>query len=1065
MNLNSVDKANPGYSTVYNYNSLPPLIGTYFIPPIEIVKNLEFRTFFHPHTSTFIKLLNQGGVAAVLDADTNMVYDDNGNIFRNTFSPTRNVSLPYPQENIDFSINGAYSQYNWELFFHIPLFIATRLSKNGKYAEAMNWFHYIFDPTTNETPVPGHEAERYWKVLPFKIGIPKMIQDILLQINLEQSDTAENVEIKDWREHPFKPHKVAARRPSAYMIKVVIQYEDNLIVWGDELFRKDTIETINEATQLYVIAGHILGRKPEFVPKRGEVVAQTYFELRSKLDDFSNAMVQMENLLLYSSSFATDGTENTGSILGIGESFYFCIPGNEKLLQSWDTISDRLFKIRHCQNIEGTFRKLALFEPPIDPAMLIRASAAGLSLDDILTGKWVSSYRFQYLLQKANELCNEVKGLGAAMLNAIEKKEGEALSRLRATQENSLLQMITQIKERQILDAKAQLESVAKSRETAVERRKHYLGLLDINEPDASPVELLSEDIDANTFLPETNIANIEPDVDVRLVDGGERGVKLIPKEKEDLEKAEAAHIAQTTAASLEALAGILHLIPEFGVMGAPFGVGAKVLWGGQHIGSATSALAKVSGIVSSQFAYEASRAAKMGSYVRRDQDWVMQANMAGREIIQLDKQHLASQIRVQIAQKELANHLKQIENAQETEAFLYSKFSNEELYQWQKEQLQLLFRQSYHIAFDLAIKAEASYRYELGIEHSNIILPSYWDHQSQGLLSGEKLQFALRQLDKAYMDANNKREFEITKHISIGLLDPMSLVQLRNTGICNFEIPEVLFDMDFPGQYFRRIKSIRISMPCISGTYTSISAKLIHTSSRYRKVASLIGEDLIREFSSEDSEQAISTSSAQNDSGVFELNFKDEKYMPFEKLGAVSNWTLELPSSIRQFDYNTISDVILHMNYTARDGGSELKDATNDVLHDQLKKIAQSLGEKGLHIAINMKHDLPNEWHSLKQTGIIELVIDKSRLPYMAQSDAVTTIIENVIFVAKVKKDVIGDFTINVMADDVLLANQWNLKIGNHSGIIFGTPFGLTIPPSHINILEELMLVVKYKF
>ena len=186
---------------------------------------------------------------------------------------------------------------------------------------------------------------------------------------------------------------------------------------------------------------------------------------------------------------------------------------------------------------------------------------------------------------------------------------------------------------------------------------------------------------------------------------------------------------------------------------------------------------------------------------------------------------------------------------------------------------------------------------------------------------------------------------------------------------------------------------------------------------------------------------------------------------MPFEKLGAVSNWTLELPSSIRQFDYNTISDVILHMNYTARDGGSELKDATNDVLHDQLKKIAQSLGEKGLHIAINMKHDLPNEWHSLKQTGIIELVIDKSRLPYMAQSDAVTTIIENVIFVAKVKKDVIGDFTINVMADDVLLANQWNLKIGNHSGIIFGTPFGLTIPPSHINILEELMLVVKYKF
>ncbi len=50
---------------------------------------------------------------------------------------------------VDFDEYGAYSMYNWELFFHAPLFIATRLSKNGKYAEAMKWFHYIFNPTTN----------------------------------------------------------------------------------------------------------------------------------------------------------------------------------------------------------------------------------------------------------------------------------------------------------------------------------------------------------------------------------------------------------------------------------------------------------------------------------------------------------------------------------------------------------------------------------------------------------------------------------------------------------------------------------------------------------------------------------------------------------------------------------------------------------------------------------------------------------------------------------------------------------------------------------------------------
>jgi hypothetical protein len=40
---------------------------------------------------------------------------------------------------------------------------------------------------------------------------------------------------------------------------------------------------------------------------------------------------------------------------------------------------------------------------------------------------------------------------------------------------------------------------------------------------------------------------------------------------------------------------------------------------------------------------------------------------------------------------------------------------------------------------------------------------------------------------------------------------------------------------------------------------------------------------------------KAIATSNAQNDSGVFELSFRDERYLPFEGAGAVSEWSLEL--------------------------------------------------------------------------------------------------------------------------------------------------------------------------
>ena len=71
---------------------------------------------------------------------------------------------------------------------------------------------------------------------------------------------------------------------------------------------------------------------------------------------------------------------------------------------------------------------------------------------------------------------------------------------------------------------------------------------------------------------------------------------------------------------------------------------------------------------------------------------------------------------------------------------------------------------------------------------------------------------------------------------------------------------------------------------------------------------------------------QSIATSTAQTDSGLFELNFHDERYLPFEGAGAVSTWRLELPARFRQFDYDTISDVILHVRYTARDGGSAFR-------------------------------------------------------------------------------------------------------------------------------------------
>ena len=58
---------------------------------------------------------------------------------------------------LDFSPSAAFSVYNWELFYHIPLYIAQLLSQNQQFEDAQTWFHYIFDPTRQGTD-PGAAA-------------------------------------------------------------------------------------------------------------------------------------------------------------------------------------------------------------------------------------------------------------------------------------------------------------------------------------------------------------------------------------------------------------------------------------------------------------------------------------------------------------------------------------------------------------------------------------------------------------------------------------------------------------------------------------------------------------------------------------------------------------------------------------------------------------------------------------------------------------------------------------------------------------------------------------------
>ena len=175
--------------------------------------------------------------------------------------------------------------------------------------------------------------------------------------------------------------------------------------------------------------------------------------------------------------------------------------------------------------------------------------------------------------------------------------------------------------------------------------------------------------------------------------------------------------------------------------------------------------------------------------------------------------------------------------------------------------------------------------------------------------------------MEMAYHE-NNKREYELTKHISLLHLSPLALLQLRTSGRCTVALPEELFDIDGPEHYFRRIKTVAVSIPCVTGPYTSINCTLTMLKSSIRTKPVLTdgsyersGTEDARFNDSFGSLQTIVTSSGQNDSGLFETNLRDERYLPFEGAGVISEWQLTLPANPSkkepcQFDYNTISGV-----------------------------------------------------------------------------------------------------------------------------------------------------------
>jgi hypothetical protein len=569
----------------------------------------------------------------------------------------------------------------------------------------------------------------------------------------------------------------------------------------------------------------------------------------------------------------------------------FCVPSNDRLRKYWDRVEDRLYKLRHCMDPEGNFRLLPLWAPPLDPGLLARLGAAGLSLEDVLTGTGgdLPPYRFAFLIDKARQYAGTVQSFGTALLGALERRDTEELTRIRNTHLRNVLALTTDLRRNEVKLAAEGVEIATRRQAVAEFTRDYYSGLLD----------------------------------------GGLTGAEVTQEVARST-----ASILKGAAGLVDTLSAIAHLVPN---AGSPF----AMTYGGMQLGMSAKSWSEVVTRLAEVADSTAVIAGIVGGYERREQGWDYQKKVAAKELRIADRELVVAEIRKAMADRGLELHQQAKDQHDEILEFYQNRFTSLALYRALARSLQQLHREAYNDAAAMAKLAERAYHNERPGD-TTVFVGGEWDGSRGGLHAGERLLLALQRMERRFLETNTRTN-EINQTFSIGQIRPEALVQLKESGSCDFALSELFFDLFYPGQYRRRIRSVRLTIPCVTGPYTNMGARLTLVRS-FIRTEPRRGTTALREVPRQQT-GSVSTSTAQGDSGVFELSFRDERYMPFEGGGAVSEWRLELPRNFRPFDYQTITDVLINLSYTA-DEDATLRgeiEAVNSALEGSLTQVLRS--------------------------------------------------------------------------------------------------------------------------
>jgi hypothetical protein len=560
----------------------------------------------------------------------------------------------------------------------------------------------------------------------------------------------------------------------------------------------------------------------------------------------------------------------------------------------------QLTKMRQGRNIAGMKRQLELpVSPPPGPNDLPTIGAGGqLIIPGARPALRPTPYYFRVLMERSKQLVNIAQQIEAAYLAALEKLDAENYSLLRANNDLQLAFEGVELQNRRVHEAQAGVgvANAQLKRAQVMSERYSMLSSMGLN---AFEQQMVGSYQQAMSLTLQAGAAS-----------------------------AAAARLGGVVSAMNYLGEAASHLPNPPTSAGNPISVARFMAAAALSAGSAEQqAKAAILSANAQAAQTNASIAGIFASHEARKLDYETQAAIAEQEIAIGEAQIGAAQAHVGVADQERRIAQTQVTQAQAVADFLARKFTNAELYEWMSGVLGEVYSYFLQQATALAQLAENQLAFERQDTPPKFIQVDYWAVPSEsgslttdqkapdrkGLTGSARLLRDLYQLDQ-YAFETDKRKLNLSQTFSLASMAPFDFEQFRQTGVLTFATPMSLFDHDFPGHYLRLIKRVRTSVIALIPPHHGIRASLI--ASGISRVVT--GGDVFQQIVVRRDPELVALTSPLSATGVFELDVQSDMHLPFESMGVDTFWEFQMPRAANPFDFRTIADVLVTIEYTA---------------------------------------------------------------------------------------------------------------------------------------------------